>query len=207
MEFLIADDHALLREGLVVALHAAFPKARLAQVDTWAAVHQSIAARRFDLILLDLFMPRRRAWQDELKRFLDAVPGTPVCILSASAEPAHIQAAADAGARAYVVKTVEAAELLDILHRVLAGEAVFPQPGRLAAAPPDSDPALCLTRRQREILPRLAAGASNRDMARALGLTEATVKRHVHNICRRLGASNRVEAVALARAAGLLRDY
>jgi DNA-binding NarL/FixJ family response regulator len=207
MELLIADDHALLREGLVVALRASFPEARLVQVDTWAAVHQSIAARRFDLILLDIFMPRRWAWQDELKRFLEAVPGTPVCILSASAEPAHIQAAADAGVRAYVVKTVEASALMDILRRVLAGEAVFPQPGRLAAAPPDPDPALCLTRRQREILPRLAAGASNRDMARALGLTEATVKRHVHNICRRLGASNRVEAVALARAAGLLRDY
>ncbi|WP_295889044.1 response regulator transcription factor [uncultured Thiohalocapsa sp.] len=207
MQFLIADDHSLLREGLVVALRAAFPAARLAQVDTWAAAHRSIGARHFDLILLDIFMPRRGAWEDELRRLLAALSGTPVCILSASAEPAHIQAAADAGVRAYVVKTVEAAELLDILRRVLAGETVLPQPGRFAPPPPDPDLAMALTRRQREILARLATGASNRDLAGALGLTEATVKRHVHNICRRLGAANRVEAVALARAAGLLRDY
>lgn len=167
-------------------------------------MHRSIDARRFDLILLDLFMPRRHAWEDELRRLMGAVPGTVLCILSASAEPAHVRAAAAAGVRAYLTKTLEVPEILGALHRVLAGETHFPDLDHRAAACADSDRALCLTRRRQEILERLAAGASNRDLAQALGLTEHTVKRHVYNICRRLGARNRVEALAVARAVGLL---
>lgn len=133
-----------------------------------------------------------------------AVPETAVCMLSASAEPAQIRAAV---ARGYLTKTLEVPQMLATLHRLLAGEVAFPDPDGPPPGPANSEPTSFLTPRQRELLERLAAGASNRAMAQAMGLTENTVKRHVHNICRRLGAANRVEAVALARAAGLLTRY
>ncbi|WP_058556955.1 response regulator transcription factor [Thiohalocapsa sp. ML1] len=207
LDILIADDHALLREGLAAALATGFPACRIAQCDTWAGVHRCIEALRFDLILLDLFMPRRRAWEFELRGLLGAVPDTPVCILSASAQPAHVQIAAEAGVRAYVVKTVAVPEIVAILRRVLSGDTVFPPPEGPAPAFADTEPAARLTPRQMEIVERLAAGATNREIAETLGFTEHTAKRHVLNICRKLGAGNRVEAVAIARAVGLLTRY
>jgi two-component system, NarL family, nitrate/nitrite response regulator NarL len=206
-EILIADDHALLRAGLGIALLAAFPHASITQCGTWSSVHRSLDTLRFDLILLDIFMPRRRAWEQELWRVKLAAPEAAICILSASAEPDHIRAAAAAGARAYLTKTLDVAQILAVLRRVLAGETVFPDPEAPAAAPADGAPTTCLTARQQEVVKRLAVGASNRDIADAMGLTENTVKRHVHNICRRLGAANREQAVALARAARLLSHY
>ena len=209
IQFLIADDHALLREGLALALSAAYPESRIHHCDTWAGVHRQVAVHPIDLILLDLFMPRRRAWEDELRRLMAAVPATPVCVLTASAEPAHIQSATAAGERAYLVKTLGAPDVLASLQRVLNGETVLPDADADAAATAsaDTDPAASLTRRQRQILERLAAGETNREMAEALGLTEDTVKRHVFNLCRKLGARNRVEAVAAAHAGGLLTRY
>lgn len=207
LKILIADDHALVRAGLALALAEGFPGARVAECDTWASVHRCIDARHFDLILLDLFMPRRQAWEDELRRLTAAVSDTAVCILSASAEPAHIRAAVAAGVRAYLTKTLDLPEIRAQLGRVLAGERVLPDLTGPAPVPADAGPNPVLTPRQRELLERLAAGASNRCLAEAMSLTESTVKRHVHNICRRLGAGNRVEAVALARAAGLLNGH
>ena len=203
-EILIADDHELLREGLVLTLAGHDPRSRFSQCGTWAAVHLSVAARHFDLILADLFMPRRHAWEDELALLLDAAADTPVCILSASAEPVHIRTAAAAGVRAYLTKTLDATEILAVLDRVLAGERVFPFSDETCAAPVERAFAPRLTTRQRQVLERIAAGASNREIATALDLTEHTVKRHVYNLCRLLGADNRVRALALARANGIL---
>jgi DNA-binding NarL/FixJ family response regulator len=207
MQFLIADDHALLRDALALALEAGFAGADIEACATWDGVHRCIESRRFDLILLDLYMPRRRAWEDELGRLVEAAPDTPVCILTASVEPDHIHAAAAAGIRAYLTKTLDTPEILAALHLVLEGQTVFPPLDGPAPAGDGLGAAMGLTSRQGQILERLATGASNREIADALGLTETTVKRHVLNICRKLGARNRLEAVAVAHARGLLTRY
>src|SRR5262249_52414394 len=117
--------------------------------------------------------------------------------------------AVKAGAMGYLLKDVPAAELVDTIRRVHAGES-FIQPSvaskllREFGRRSRSDQAEELTERESEVLQLLAEGASNRDIGARLYLAEGTVKNHVSNILSKLHASNRTHAVSLAREQGLI---
>ena len=133
------------------------------------------------------------------------VPALRAIVLSASTDPAHVQAAFEAGARAYVVKTAHADDITSAVRQAfdhsiyLAGAPAAPPPPVMLLTKQSE-----LTRRELEILQLVAEGHSNAELARMLWVTEQTVKFHLSNVYRKLEVSNRTEASRWAQRAGLL---
>jgi two-component system, NarL family, response regulator DevR len=133
------------------------------------------------------------------------VPALRAIVLSASTDPAHVQAAFEAGARAYVVKTAHADDITSAVRQAfdhsiyLAGAPAAPPPPVVSLTKQPE-----LTRREMEILQLVAEGHSNAELARMLWVTEQTVKFHLSNVYRKLEVSNRTEASRWAQRAGLL---
>jgi DNA-binding NarL/FixJ family response regulator len=138
------------------------------------------------------------AW---LRRALQRAPRTKVIVLSRHADSEIIDAALEAGALAYVVKTAHPDDLVSTVRQVFA-HSVYLGPVGVAEPDPATAEALqSLTPRELEILQLLAEGHSNAQLARMLWVTEQTVKFHLSNIYRKLGVANRVEAARVAVAA------
>ena len=133
------------------------------------------------------------------------IPGLRAIVLSAYTDPARVQAAFEAGARAYVVKTAHADDITSAVRQAYDHSIYLA--GAPAAPPPPVVPLTKqyeLTRREMEILQLVAEGHSNAELARMLWVTEQTVKFHLSNVYRKLEVSNRTEASRWAQRAGLL---
>lgn len=211
MKLLVADDHVLLRDGMIAALaELAGPDAIYLEATDAAQVLRLVAEHPdLDLILLDLFMPGANGFE-LLSQVCALVPDTPVVIVSASEEIARMRQSFDCGAAGFVVKSAGRELLLSAVRLVLAGGVYLPpellRTGTAHTAGPEDHPStapMALTARQQEVLALLEQGQSNKQIARALGLSHHTVKIHVAAILRKLEASNRTQAVGLARRAEL----
>jgi DNA-binding NarL/FixJ family response regulator len=204
MKLLIVDDHAVVREGLAAMLRHAEAISSILQADG-GEPGLAIAREHADLamIILDLTMPGM-AGTEAIAAFGAARPDVPIIVLSASESRADAQAALDAGALGYVPKSASSKTLLLALNLVLQGEMYLP-PLLLGGAPERRPAGLpALTERQTDVLVMLAKGGSNKDIARALRLSDKTVKAHVSAIFRALNVSNRTQAAHAAREAGLV---
>lgn len=194
MKILLADDHALFRAGM---------KHLLADLDTNVEIsetHDGPGVLRimggdtaFDLLLLDLGMPGLGGL-GVLAALRRQSPETPVVILSASEDPADVRAAMAGGASGFIPKSAHSEVMLDALRLVLAG-GVYQPPATLLANAPAATKDEALTPRQREVLALIKRGKSNKEIGRALDLTEGTVKQHVSAILKTLNAPNRMRAV------------
>lgn len=199
MRVLIADDHALYRDALARLVRALDAEADIAEAGSLGEAVALLAARpACDLLLLDLRMPGcvEHSPVEALHR---THPGVPIVVISGSEHPHERQRALAHGAVGFLRKSLQPAAMQKALQRLLAGE-------EIDDAMPDDAPAgdvPYLTPRQREVLRSLAHGASNKQMALRFGLSEGTVKLHVAAILQALGAGNRTEAAARARALGL----
>jgi DNA-binding NarL/FixJ family response regulator len=136
-------------------------------------------------------------------------PGLKVIVLSATSEPEHIQAAFVAGAVAYVLKTAHPEDVEVAIRQVFQRSVFVPSPSAVSTANGDGtlgrpDALRALTQRELEILRLVAEGRSNGQVARALWVTEQTVKFHLSNIYRKLDVANRTEASRWAQVHGLL---
>jgi len=209
MNVLLADDHDLVRESLKAYIERLAPDI---VVSHCRDLDQALAAvaehQAFDVIVLDLRMPGMRGLEG-LKKIRDARPGTPVVIMSGTADPQTVRDALAQGARGYFPKTMTGNVLVSALRLVVAGETFIPSvylqsggasDGGGAAAPPGG---AVFTRREQDVLRHLLQGRANKEIAAELGLEEVTIKLHVRGICRKLGARNRTEAVAIAHQRGL----
>jgi DNA-binding NarL/FixJ family response regulator len=126
-------------------------------------------------------------------------------IVSGVNDPRTIRALLDGGARGYIPKLAGSEQLLDALRRVLRGEIYLPDALFIPDSPAAPAAAAPLTARQLQILPLLAEGMPNKQIADALSVTEGTVKQHLKDLFRRLKTRNRTQAVKEARRLGLLR--
>lgn len=206
MKMLVVDDHAIMRQGLAALLTAQGAANTVLQA---ADVPQGLAivAEHADLdaVLLDLRL-REGDGIAAIVEFTDRRPELPVIILSASEDPADVRRALEEGALGYVPKSSSPEALIAAIRQVMAGEIAAPAALLQAAigAPPSPAQAIArLTTRQQEVLAALAAGLSNKEIARRFGLSEKTVKVHVGAILASLGVSNRTRAAGLALSAGL----
>ncbi len=193
---LLVEDHTLLRESLMLLLDQRLPGHRWREAATLAAALSWLHNEPdIDLVLLDLDLVDSRG-VDTLRRVREAAPQVAVVVLSAHAERDNVFAALDLGAAGFLPKTADAAQLLQGVQRVLEGGVIMPAavaPARadLAGRPEFSD-------RQRDVLRLLIEGKSNKLIARALNLSDATVKTHLQMIYRKLGVETRTQAVLAA---------
>ena len=213
MLLLLADDHALVREGLKHTLANLAASVEFVEAATAAEVIDNLGSNQaVDLALLDLVMPGSDGFS-LLTRVCNSHPDLPVVILSGTADPAKMRKAIDIGAAGFICKSATAQVMLSALRLVLAGgiylppdmlktssafEAVNPAP----MGGPDAGQRLSsatLTTRQREVLELLTKGKSNKQIARELDLSDNTVKIHVAAILRALGVENRTQAAIVAR--------
>jgi len=210
IRLLLADDQTLLRQGLRTILDLERGLSVVGEAADGEAAVQRALELRPDIVLMDIQMPRRGG-VEATALIAAACPETRVIVLTTFDYEEYVFDAVKAGAMGYLLKDVPAAELIDTIRRVHAGES-FIQPrvasklllefGRRARAPQSQEEEL--TEREREMLALLAAGASNREIGARLYLAEGTVKNHVSNILGKLHAANRTHAVSLAREQGLL---
>jgi DNA-binding NarL/FixJ family response regulator len=143
------------------------------------------------------------AWLREAR---DRHPVLRTIVISAQSEPEYIDAALEAGALAYVVKTAQPEDIASAVRQAFDHSIFLPGVRRTAVAVRTTSAAAQLTRREREILQLAAEGYSNSELARMLWVTEQTVKFHLSNIYRKLEVSNRTEAARWAQLHGLLSD-
>jgi two-component system nitrate/nitrite response regulator NarL len=206
MRILVADDHNLVRDGLKPFLYELDPDADILDASTLEealALAQSVG--EMGLVLLDLKMPGMNGLQG-VERIRGACPTVPLVILSGHVERTEVLAAVRAGANGYIPKTISGSALINALRLVLAGESYLPPSILLDNAGPDrkppETPLSSLSVREREILGYLIEGQTNKEIARRLDLQEITIKIHLRNVYRKIGAANRAQAVRIAMTNG-----
>jgi DNA-binding NarL/FixJ family response regulator len=220
---LVADDHAVVREGLrtFLALQDGIEVVGEA-ADGEAAVREAERLRP-DVVLMDLVMPRLDG-VGAMRELRQRLPGCRAIVLSSYADDDRILPAIQAGAAGYLLKNVEPRELARAVRAAHAGEALLDpsvaarvvsalaQPAVAApavAAPAVAAPAAAperLTPREREVLALIARGMANKRIALELGVSEKTVKAHVGRVLAKLGVSDRTQAALLAVRSGLVPD-
>jgi len=205
-KILLADDHALFRDGLRHVLEDFNPGIRIVEAASYPdALDAAGSEKEIDLALVDLAMPGMERFAG-LAALCERLGDVPVVVVSAHENEDEVRRALGCGASGYIPKAFDSEVVRTALARVLAGETYLPPSmvGRGDAVEPVPPPPR-LTRRQRDVLGLIAQGYSNKRIAAALDLAEGTVKLHVAALLKALGASNRTEAVFEATALGLVQ--
>jgi DNA-binding NarL/FixJ family response regulator len=206
IRLMIVDDHAIVRQGLRAIMRVT-PDMEL--VGEAGGGHEAIelaAARRPDVILMDLVMPEIDgvAAIAAIKR---AQPGVRAIALTTFADAELVLRAVQAGADGYLLKDVDVQELARAIRTVHGGQPyLHPEATRhllQATARPDQ-PAERLTGREQEVLAQVARGRTNRQIADALKISEKTVSVHVSNLLNKLGMASRTQAALYAARIGLV---
>lgn len=198
---LVADDHPLIRDGLTAGFRSLEPGWSVATASTAADTLAALNAAKspIDLVLLDIEMP---GWSG-LGGLLDILARggpTRVAILSAAADPTLVGRALTLGARGYLPKSLELAEVAVAVRSILGGSLYVPAAFRGSPLPiePEALRLASLSPQQHRILRMIVAGALNKQIAGALEISEQTVKDHVSQILRKLGATTRTQAAVIA---------
>jgi len=208
---LLADDHALFRSGLTALLHNA---GDIEIVGEAKDGHEALAKAEElvpDVILMDLYMPGLHGVEatGAIKKKL---PQVKIIILTISEEDADLFDAIKVGAHGYLVKKIEPEVLIETLRRVSNGEVflsgrtagkILREFSRLANRDPEilGEP---LSSREKDVLEKITKGATNKEIAAALFISENTVKNHLKNILGKLHLENRVQAATFALKKGLV---
>jgi DNA-binding NarL/FixJ family response regulator len=203
MRILIADDHDLLRDTLVMYLEGSGDFQTRA-ASTYEQAREIISTEeRFDLVLLDFNMPGMQGIAT-LREAMVLNGGQRVALISGEASREIAEEALEIGAAGFVPKTLPAKSLVNAVRFMAMGEQYAPIEFMTAAQEVESNPlADKLSQRELQVLKGLTEGKSNKEIARDLDLQEPTVKLHVKTLYRKVGAANRTQAALIAREAGL----
>jgi len=215
MKILLVDDHALFREGLASLLDAQPDLSIVGQAACVSEAVEQARALKPDAILMDISMPDGTGI-DAAREILAEQPDVSIVFLTVHEDDERLFDAISVGGKGYLPKNISTTELLKMLRGLLHGEAALPRQttsrilnefARMKTQSPEAEAIsedAALTPRELEILKLAATGASNKEIAQNLVITESTVKNHMRNILGKLNLGNRREAVAYARRRGLL---
>lgn len=214
VRILVVDDHTLFRRGLTALLSRDPGLEVIGDAGDAGEAQRRAKELQPDLILLDNHLPGVSG-ADALPSLREAAPAARVLMLTVSEDEQDLAKALRNGACGYLLKTIEGDALATAIHRAMRGESVVAEEmtGKLVAAfreaaappapPPPASPLAQLSPREQEILRGIARGASNKAIARELGIAETTVKIHVQHVLRKLDVASRVQAAVIATEHGL----
>ncbi|GAA3873086.1 response regulator transcription factor [Saccharothrix violaceirubra] len=195
---LVADDQAIVREGLVLVLGLLPGIQVVATAADGREAVRRVAESTPDVVLMDLRMPVLDG-VEATRLVLDAHPAAKVLVLTTYADEESVVAALRAGAHGYLTKDAHADTIADAIAAVLRGDTPFdPAVTRHLVTMATSGRQARLTDRETEVLRLIALGLSNAEIARQLYVTEATVKTHVNNLFAKTGVRDRAQAVIYA---------
>ena len=197
---LLVDDHAMVRAGIATLLSSTDDLEVAGQAADGEAAVAACAETRPDVVLMDLSMPGVDG-VEATRRVLAADPDLRVVVLTSFSDRERVADALDAGAVGYQLKDCEPADLLAAVRAAAAGHVpIDPRvarvllPGAAPRRPQDG-----LSPREVEVLRLVARGLANKQVARALGITERTVKAHLGRVFRQIGVADRTSAALWAR--------
>ncbi|MEV0228496.1 response regulator transcription factor [Nonomuraea sp. NPDC050786] len=199
---LIADDHPVVRQGLRTFLDLQDDLTVVGEAGDGAQAVELVAELAPDVLLLDLKMPVLDGL-GALERL--AGSATRVIVLTSVSDRSDVGPAMRAGASGFLYKDVDPTALVQAVRAVHGGQVLLAPEAAEAMLSPQNDPPgpVPLTEREREVLALIAAGRSNREIARSLAVAEKTVKTHVSNVLMKLGVQDRTQAALYAVRHGL----
>lgn len=211
---LLVDDHPLFRAGVCQRLREQDPSVEIVgEAESSRQAQEMVARLAPDVVLMDIALAGENGIE-ATRAVKRTAPGTAVIILSVYDDEQYIEAAVEAGAAGYLLKTVQGPELADAVRNAHEGDAVLsPEVAgkvfrRLLRRPVSAhrpDRWQRLSQRETEVLGQVAGGASNREIARQMGLSVRTVHAHMRSIFAKLQVGSRTEAVMLAVKENFLR--
>lgn len=208
----LADDHAILRDGIRALLHDESDMAVVGEADNGRWAVEQVKLLRPDVVLMDIGMPLLGGLEATRQIKRDC-PATKVLILTMHENPEYIQQVLAAGASGYVLKHAAGHELVTAIRAVVGGGAFFsPDVAKTLAdmyvdslgGAPKHDPYDDLTAREREVLQLVAEGRTNHEAAAILGLSVKTVKTHRLHLMQKLDLHDRSELVRYAIHRGIV---
>jgi DNA-binding NarL/FixJ family response regulator len=201
IRILTVDDHPLLRDGIAALIEGQPDMVLVGEAANGLEAIECYREYQPDITLMDLQMPQMGGI-DAMIAIRDRWPDAKVIVLTTYAGDVLAHRALQAGARAYVLKVLVRKELLDTIRAVHAGsKRIDPEVAAGIASHLSND---VLSHREIDVLAAIAAGKSNKTVARTLGIGEETVKMHVKAILAKLGANDRTHAVTLALKRGII---
>ncbi|WP_184223490.1 response regulator [Granulicella aggregans] len=196
------DDHPLMREGIAAVIRSQPDMLLVAEASSGREAIQRFAETAPNVTLMDLRLPDMSGI-DAMIAIRSQFPGAFVIILTTFDGDVEITRALQAGARAYLLKSMNPSEMVEIIRQVHRGKKrILPEIAEQLAQHFADE---VLTAREVEVLHQLAGGNRNRDIAEKLFITEETVKVHVKHIMEKLGASDRTQAVAIGLRRGMIQ--
>jgi two-component system, NarL family, nitrate/nitrite response regulator NarL len=210
LRLVICDDHKILVESLGAALQARGHDV-LAAVTTQEECLRAVAAGQPDVCLLDLYLPRREDGLETALAVRAKYPGTQVLILSGVADPLVLSKAIDLGVAGIIRKDQTVGKIAAALMQVAAGGSAFQTEvvrdvvGSLTSRP-RKERWDYLTERELEVLRRIVAGESTKQMAQSMQIAASTVRTYAQNVLTKLGVHSRLEASAIAVRARLMDE-
>lgn len=208
MKILIADDHALFRDGLALRLEQIAPDAIILQASNYAQIFKFIKSDSdIAIIILDIEM-QDMPWLEALQDMRKLLPKTAIVVVSASEDGRTIRSVMSTGVKGYIPKRSDIKVFDNALKLILDGGTYVPPV--LINNPPinnlstKSTGLKTLTNRQSQVLDLIAQGKSNKQIAYDMGVSESTVKLHINALLRSLHVSNRTQAVVTAQKLGII---
>lgn len=199
IRMIVIDDHPIVVQGVRTVLERE-PSIQLSGDARSAGCGVELARRlQPDVVLLDLRLPDAD-FRETVNALRTAAPVSKILVFTAYTGPTSVAMAMEAGVDGYVLKDVSESDIRDLVRRAVAGEVVFQPKGQAAAREKPE----ALTRREIEVVRQVAMGQTNAEAARHLLLAPNTVKAYLQSAMQKLGARNRVEAIARASDIGIL---
>ena len=196
------DDHPLLREGISAVINNQPDMQMVAEASNAHEAIEQFRKHKPDVTLMDLRLPGMSGI-DAMIAIRTEFPEARIIILTTFEGDVEIQRALEAGARAYMLKSMPPKDMIDTIRQVHGGtKRVPPEIASHLAEHYSDEP---LTTREIEVLSQIAGGNRNRDIADKLFITEETVKVHIKHIMEKLGASDRTQAVAIGVRRGIIQ--
>src|SRR5436305_2809133 len=202
IRILIADDQHLVRQGFRSMLERLPSMEVVAEASTGKEAVEQYARHQPDILLLDLRFPDL-CGVDVIRAIREQFLIARIIVLTTYDGDDEIYQSLQAGARAYLLKDVTLEELVGCIEKVHRGQTCVPPPVAAKLAERTASPDL--TERELDVLRRIVAGRSNKEIAADLGITEGTVKTHVNHVLDKLGVHDRTQAATTALKRGFVR--